>query len=65
MAAVTITYRWADDDALSVTVEVDESYPDAIDEARAGAVRAYREAIGASVEALAALDADKDDDDNR
>lgn len=56
MAAVTITYQFDDDEALTITVEVDDSYPDAIAEARINAVRAYREAMGANTDATAELD---------
>lgn len=46
MARVYIQRAWPDDDKLLVSVEVDASYPDALNEARATVVAAYREALG-------------------
>ena len=56
MAAVTITHAYADDETVSITVEVDESYPDALAEARATAVRAYHQATGVEFDTTATLD---------
>jgi hypothetical protein len=52
MATVSITYQYSDGDAFQVSVRA-SGYPDALDQARATAVRAYREAFGLSVEELA------------
>lgn len=49
MARVTVTRQWPDDDGLRVEVTVAESFPDAVDEAVNGALRAYREALGLTV----------------
>lgn len=46
MSRVTITRQFPDGDIVRVAVVVDSSYPDAVDEARATAVTAFREAIG-------------------
>lgn len=45
MSRVTITRQFPDGDIIRVAVVVDSSYPDAVDEARATAVTAFREAI--------------------
>lgn len=44
MARVTIVRQWSTGDAIKVTVAVDESYPDALDQARATAHREMTEA---------------------
>lgn len=49
MASVTIVRSWADDDELTISIEVDASYPDALDQARASAIRAYSDALGITV----------------
>ena len=58
MATVTIKYGFADGDSILAQVEVPESYPDAIDEARAQAVRAFREAMRDGLEASVRDDED-------
>lgn len=45
MATVKITHRWADDDVTEACVTVQNSYPDAVDEARKTATTAFRDAI--------------------
>lgn len=42
MSAVSITHQFADGAAIEVTVEVDESYPDALSEAEARCLSLYR-----------------------
>lgn len=59
MATVTLRYVFADGDNIGVSIEVDDSYPDALDEARATAVRAFREAIQDGIAAIA-----QDDDED-
>lgn len=44
MAKVTIARDWPDGDKVSVTVDVDRSYPDALDQARGTAKRAFADA---------------------
>lgn len=44
MADVGLVFRWANGDELTASCEVDDSYPDSVAEARATAVRAFREA---------------------
>lgn len=58
MARVTIRYTFSDGDALAAQVDVPASYPDALDEARMQAVRAFRDAM---TEGMAAI-ADEDDE---
>jgi hypothetical protein len=45
MASVTVAYHYADGDRQVVTVKVEDSYPDALDQAKGTALAAYREAI--------------------
>ena len=52
MACVSVLYRFADDEVIQVTVEVEASYPDALNEARATAVRAFGEAMRDGIETL-------------
>ena len=56
MANAGIVYTFSDGDELRCWVEVDASYPDAIDEARKQALTLYRDALGVSVEGLAGED---------
>ena len=58
MSAVQVTYTFADGETLSIAVEADSSFADALDEARAVALRLYREALGATVETLTGEDDD-------
>jgi hypothetical protein len=46
MAKIVVRRVWPDLDRLVVSVEVDASYPDALNEARATVIAAYREALG-------------------
>ena len=46
MALVQVSYTYPEGGVLSVTVKAASNYPDAIDEARAQAVRGFREALG-------------------
>ena len=46
MAKVTVQRRWPDDDVLTIVVKAENTYPDALDQARAVALEAYREALG-------------------
>jgi hypothetical protein len=52
MAEVRITRRWSDEETLYVTVIADSSYPDALDQARATAVRTYAEACDVTIESF-------------
>jgi hypothetical protein len=45
MSRVIITRTWPDGDQVRVTVEADNTYPDALDEARAVARRAFADAL--------------------
>lgn len=45
MARVTASYSYADGDKVAITVEVGESFPDAVAEARAAAIEGLREAM--------------------
>lgn len=54
MSVVSVTYRFADGDCLNVEVEASNAYPDALDQAAATALRLYREALGVSIDTLAA-----------
>lgn len=45
MATVRLSFKWADGDELVTEVRVSESFPDALDEARAQAVKAHTEAL--------------------
>jgi hypothetical protein len=49
MAEVRITRRWSDEETLYVTVIADSSYPDALDQARATAIRTYAEACDVTI----------------
>ena len=52
MARVTVARQWGDDgDALQVSVEVDASYPDALDQAKRTAIDGYAEALGVTLTA--------------
>lgn len=46
MARVTIRREWGADDAMTITVAAASSYPDALDQARATAQRAFADALG-------------------
>lgn len=46
MAKVVIQRDWPDGDELSVMIEVTESFPDAIAEAKAAALDAHAKALG-------------------
>ena len=52
MASVTTSYRFADGDSIHVTAEVESTFPDALDECRATAVRAFREAMADGIAAV-------------
>lgn len=49
MAQVVITRNWPDGDSLEVIINVDESFPDAVAEAKRACLDAYREALGVTV----------------
>lgn len=49
MAEVTIGRQWSDGDSLLITVEADDTYPDALDETRAVALKLYAEALGITI----------------
>ena len=58
MARVCVYRQWAEGDVLQVSIDLDaSSYPDALDEARNTALRAYAEAL------LVTLAAEADDPD--
>ena len=44
MAKVTVSRDWPDGDKITVSVDVDRSYPDALDQARGTAKRAFADA---------------------
>jgi hypothetical protein len=46
MATVTAEYRYADGDVVTVMVDVEDSYPDSLDQAKATAVAGVRELTG-------------------
>lgn len=46
MATVMIQRAWPDGETLTISVDVDESFPDVVAEAKRSAVAAYREALG-------------------
>lgn len=46
MANVTASYYYADGEMATVSVDVENDYPDAIDEARVNAIRGLRELTG-------------------
>ena len=45
MASVRIVYTFPDSAHLEVTVKAETSYPDALDQARVQAVKAFRDAV--------------------
>lgn len=45
MANICLTYTWGKHESLSVEIYAEDSYPDAVDEARAQACRAIRDAL--------------------
>lgn len=46
MAKVTIQRRWPDGDVLSIVIKAENTYPDALDQARKVAIDTYRQALG-------------------
>jgi hypothetical protein len=47
VAAATICHSWPDGNSTEISVEVDESYPDALDQAVVEVLRMWREvAVG-------------------
>lgn len=46
MASIIIQRSWPDGDELTVSVDVDDSFPDVVAEARKNAVDLYRDALG-------------------
>lgn len=46
MASVTAEYRYADGEVVTVMVDVEDSYPDSLDQAKATAVAGVRELTG-------------------
>lgn len=57
-ATVTIVRGWSADDLLQVSVTVDASYPDALDQARVTVIAGYAEALGVTLAAEAREDGD-------
>jgi hypothetical protein len=49
MASVSIHRCWPDGDVLSIDIDTDNSYPDALNEAKRIALDAYAEALGVTV----------------
>lgn len=49
MAKVTVHRQWPDGDTLRITIDVDASYPDSLDEAKLTALKAYSEALGVTL----------------
>ena len=49
MASATVHREWSDGEFIVVTVDADESFPDAVDEVRAAVVRAYKEALAVTL----------------
>lgn len=49
MAKVVIQRTWPDGDDLCVVIEVDESYPDVVAEAKRACLDAYAEALGVTI----------------
>jgi len=47
MGYVQVIYRWAAGETLVATVKAKSTYPDALDQARAEAIRAFKEAWAA------------------
>ena len=45
MANISITYAWGKHESISVEIYAEDSFPDAIDEARAQAVRGLKETL--------------------
>jgi hypothetical protein len=52
MAYIRVTYTFADGDEVECECHVDESFPDAVAQARAEAMRGFREAFGYCIETL-------------
>ena len=50
MTCVTAQHTWADGSVTTFEVEVENDYPDALDEARATVVRGLAEAVAALAE---------------
>lgn len=50
MAFVKLTRQWPDGDVLVIAVRADDTYPQALDEARAVLLRTYREALDVTVD---------------
>ena len=46
MAKIVIQREWPDGDELSILIEVADSFPDVVAEAKRTALDAYREALG-------------------
>ena len=49
MATVTVQRSWPDGDVLTVEIEIENDYPDALAEAKRTALNAYEEALLATV----------------
>jgi hypothetical protein len=58
MAKVTIRRTWPEGEALSVSIEVDESFPDVVAEARQAALRTFEGAMEVELAAAEAVDED-------
>lgn len=59
MASATVHREWPDGEFLAVTIDADESFPDAIAEVRQAVVRAYEDALEIT---LTPIDTDADED---
>lgn len=57
MASATIHREWGEGDFIVITIDADESFPDAIAEVRQAVVRAYEDALEVT---LAPVDGDED-----
>lgn len=45
MSNICLTYAWGKNESISVEIYAEDAYPDALDEARAQAVRAVKETL--------------------
>lgn len=45
MATAQISYTWPSGETIDITIQCEESFPDALDQARSEAVRGFKEAL--------------------
>lgn len=57
MAKVMVQRVWPDGEVLTISIQVDDSFPDVVAEAKANAVNAYADALEIT---LAPVDTDED-----